>query len=70
MPAQRLSMRKLRDILRLKLQSDLSIRQINRSLQISVGLVSKTVKYAQVLGLDWPTVEALDERGLADLFYL
>jgi transposase len=69
MPAQRSSMRKLRDILRLKLQSDLSIRQINRSLRISVGLVSKIVKAAQVLGLDWPTVESMDERSLADLFY-
>ncbi len=30
--------------------------------------MSITVKNAQVLGLDWPAVEALDERGLADFF--
>lgn len=69
MPAQRSSMRKLRDILRLKLQANLSTRQINRSLRISVGLVSKTLKKAKVLNLDWPAVEALDERSLAELFY-
>jgi hypothetical protein len=62
-------MRKLRDILRLKLQANLSTRQINRSLRISVGLVSKTLKKAKVLNLDWPAVEALDERSLAELFY-
>jgi transposase len=32
-------------------------------------LVSKTVKAAQELGLDWPAVDAMDERSLADLFY-
>ena len=69
MPSQRSSMRKLRDILRLKLHCDLSIRQINRSLRISVGLVSKIVKAAHALGLDWSAVEAMDERSLAELFY-
>ncbi len=45
MPAQRLSMRKLRDILRLKLQSDLSIRQINR-----IGYLRPALRFFHIAG--------------------
>jgi transposase len=69
MPAQRLSMRKLRDILRLKLQSGLSVRQIHRSLRMSVGTVSKILQKAQTLELDYPVIMQLDDSELAKLFY-
>ncbi len=69
MPAKRQSMRKLRDILRLRLDAGLSLRQIKNSLRLSLGAVQKVTSKAQTLGLDWAGVDQLDERQLARLFY-
>lgn len=69
MPNKRLSMRQLREILRLRLQADLSVRQIQRSLRVSVGAVSKVLSKASELGIDWMTVDALDDVQLANRFY-
>ncbi len=69
MPTKRISMRQLREILRLHLHSQLSIRAISRALRVSVGTVSKITSKANNLTLDWPAVCALDELKLAQLFY-
>lgn len=69
MPAKRTSMRQLREILRLKLQADLSIRQIQRSLRVSVGGISNVLNKAQALSLDWSAIEKMDDAGLARQFY-
>ncbi len=69
MPNKRLSMRQLREILRLRLQADLSVRQIQRSLRVSVGAVSKVLSKAAELDIDWAAVEALDDVQLANRFY-
>ena len=69
MPAKRLSMRQLREILRLRLQAKLSVRQIHRSLRVSTGAVSKVLSKAQRLGLDWPGIEHMDDVTLAGRFY-
>jgi len=69
MPNKRLSMRQLREILRLKLQANLSVRQIQRSLRISVGAISKVLNKATDQGIDWSTVAELDDVQLADRFY-
>ena len=69
MPTKRLSMRQLREILRLKLQADLSIRQIHRSLRVSVGAVSKVLSKANEMNLSWPDVNQLDDVQLASRFY-
>lgn len=69
MPTKRLSMRQLREILRLRLQANLSVRQIHRSLRVSVGAVSKVLNKAQEIGIDWPTVALLDDVQLASKFY-
>ena len=69
MPAQRLTMRKIRDILRLKMEAQLSIRQINASTKISVGTIQKLLKQAQALDLAWPLPDELDDTRLAALFY-
>ncbi len=37
MPTKRTTMRKIRDVLRLRLSAGLSIREISRSTKISVG---------------------------------
>ena len=62
-------MRKLRDILRLRLDAGLSVRQIKASLRLSVGGVQKVTSAAESLGLDWTAVEQLDDQQLARLFY-
>lgn len=69
MPAKRSSMRQLREILRLRLQANLGIRQIHRSLRVSAGSVSKILTTASQLGLSWEAVAALDDVQLASRFY-
>jgi transposase len=69
MPTKRLSMRKLREILRLRLDKGLSMRQIQSSLRISLGAVQKIISKADELKLDWAAIELLDEQQLAQRFY-
>lgn len=69
MPTKRISMRKLREILRLRLQGQLSLRQINSSLRLSLGAVQKVASQAEALKLDWSAIELLSEQELAQLFY-
>ena len=69
MPNKRVTMRKLREILRLRLQADLSVRAISRSTKLSVGGVQKLISRAEALHLSWPLSAALDDARLAALFY-
>ena len=62
-------MRKIRDILRLRLAAQLSIRQINASTKVSVGAIQKLLSKAQELQLSWPLPDELDDAQLARLFY-
>jgi transposase len=62
-------MRKLRDILRLRLSSGLSIRQIQAVTKASIGLVQKLIARAEALGLVWPLPDDLDDNKLQALFY-
>lgn len=67
MPAKRITMRKIREVLRLRLAAGLSIRQIRESTKISVGAIQKLLRKADELGLVWP--DDLDDSQLARLFY-
>lgn len=69
MPATRLTMRKIREILRLRLAGGLSIRQIRASTKVSVGAIQKLLSRAEALGLSWPLPGELDDEQLARLFY-
>ena len=69
MPTKRLPMRQLREILRLHLHSQLGVRQIHRTLRVSVGSVSKIIKQAHELQLDWLAICQLDDVKLAQQFY-
>lgn len=62
-------MRKIRDILRLRLAAGLSIRQINASTKVSVGAIQKLLSQAERQGLSWPLPAELDDPQLARLFY-
>ncbi len=62
-------MRQLRAVLRLRLQAELSMRQIKNSLRISLGAIQNIASQAKAQGLDWAAIEALDDQQLARLFY-
>ena len=62
-------MRKIRDILRLRLAAGLSIRQIRHSTKASIGAIQKLLVRADELGLSWPLPEGLNDQQLAQLFY-
>ena len=57
-------MRKIKDVLRLKLDAQLSHERIAASLGISKGVVAKYVSLAAAAGLDWAQVQLLDETAL------
>jgi transposase len=62
-------MRKIRDVLRLRLAAGLSMRQIRASTKLSVGAIQKLLTKAEALGLSWPLPGELDDLHLARLFY-
>src|SRR5437773_5215226 len=64
MPQQRMDIRMIKDILRLKYQGGLSHERIARSLSISKGVVAKYLSLAGAAGLDWPATADLDEASL------
>ena len=62
MPAERLTMRKIREILRMNALG-LSARQIGHSLQVARSSVGEYLKRAAA-GLSWPLPEDLDETAI------
>lgn len=69
MAMKRIAMRKIRDVLRLRLQAGLSYRQIQASTKVSTGACQQLVTKAEGLGLSWPLPDELNDERLAALFY-
>src|ERR1700743_954231 len=69
MPGERLSMRKIREVLRLRFAQGLSQRAIGISLRVSTGAVNACLSRARLAGLSWPLPEALDNSQLEALLY-
>ena len=69
MPAQRLSMRHVTEVLRLKWDQGLSDRKIAQSLGISRPTVAEYVRRAQAAGLLWPLSATLDETAVERLLF-
>ena len=69
MPTERLSMRKIRDVLRLKFESGLSERVIARSMSLSNGSVNSYLQRARMAGLGWPLPVDLDDAALERLLF-
>ena len=64
MPKERLTVRKIKEILRLKWESGLSNRAIGRSCKLSCSTVSEYVQRAKRAGLSWPLPEGIGEEEL------
>jgi transposase len=69
MPAERLSMRQIREVLRLYWESRLPQRAAARSLGLGQGTVSSYLSRARAAGLSWPLPEDLDEGRLEALLF-
>lgn len=64
MGAERLPMRQIREILRLKHEQGLHHRAIARACGVGVGTVSEYLQRVQQAGLGWPLPPELDDAGL------
>ena len=62
-------MRKLKEVLRLRLAAGLSNRKIARITGIGKTAVSRYVSRARELGLDWPKIESMPEGAIEALLY-
>jgi transposase len=69
MATERLSMRKIREILRQKWVLACSHRQVAASLTVSVGTVTGVLRRATHAGLDWPQVQHLPDDTLEARLY-
>ena len=67
MPAERIAMHNIKELLRLKYDCALSHERIARALSISKGVVAKYVKAAEASGVSWAELAAADEARLRAL---
>jgi len=66
----RLSMRKISEVLRQKLELGLSNREIAKSVGVSSSTVSDYVSRAKLVGIGWPLPEGITEQDLYDKLFL
>jgi hypothetical protein len=69
MPAERISMRKIKEVLRLKWECGLSNRQIAQSCALARPTVTEYLCRAAAAGVAWPLPADLDEGALAQLLF-
>ena len=69
MPAKRLSMRKIKEVLRLCWGQGLSKRQATRSCGLSRPTVTAYLRRAEAAGLSWPLPVELDDGALECLLF-
>ena len=55
---------KLKEILRLKYEGQLSLRQIALCLSLSIGVISKYLQRAEAAGLGWPLPDGMTDKEL------
>ena len=69
MPAERLTMRKIREVFRLKFDCDISNRQIAKSCSIARSTVGEYLFRFQQAALSWPLAQDIDDNQLEQLLY-
>lgn len=62
-------MRKIRDVLRYRHTTDVSLEAIAGALRLSKGVVAKYLKLASSAGLSWPLPDDQDDRTLERRLY-
>ncbi len=62
-------MRQVRPILRLRLESRLSLRECSRVLGIPKSTIGDVLRMAQAAGIDWPTAQSLSDTQLEARLY-
>ena len=65
----RITMQKIKEILRLRYEVRRSIRQTSGSARISVGAIQKLLEVAAQAQLSWPLPEGMDDAVLSQLLY-
>ena len=69
MPAERLSMRKVREVLRLKHACGASVRTIARSVGVGHTTVAEYLRRTAVIGITWPVPAEIDDAALERLLF-
>ena len=69
MPAERVSMRQAREIIRLKFSTGMPTREIARRLGLAPSTVRETLKRLESAGLGWPLPSGMSEVELALALY-
>ena len=69
MAQKRLTMRQIHEILRLKYQNQISLREIARSCKLAVSTVGDYLKRAEAASLSWPLPAGMGEEELIQLLF-
>lgn len=69
MPRERLSMRKIKEVLRLRFEHGLSHRLIAQSCGIGLTTAREYIVRAKAAGLGWPLPAGMDEGTLEGLLF-
>lgn len=69
MPTNRVTMRQIRESLRLHLQAKLSYSEVARTLRISKSAVGKYVSLARMAGVDWEVAQTFSDEDLEARLY-
>ena len=69
MPAERITMRKVREVLRLKFECGLTNRKIAKSTAIARSTVGDYIQRAVAAGLSWPLAEDMDDARLEQILF-
>src|ERR1700758_3854127 len=64
MPKMRVSMRKIREVLRLTHELGLSVRQVSKATGVSKTAVGEFVARAKVIGITWPVPPEISDAEL------
>lgn len=65
MPSRRITIRRIKELLRLRYECRLSLERVARAQNLSKGVVAKYLKRAAATGIVWDEVRELDETELA-----
>ncbi|MBL7004018.1 MAG: hypothetical protein ISR69_08335 [Gammaproteobacteria bacterium] len=64
MTTKRVSINKLKELLRLKYDAKLPLRQMALCLSLSIGVISKYIKRAEAADIGWPLPEGLSDADV------